>query len=95
MLDLTAAERAYFAEMRSLTTDAKGNEILRGLTLAETKFLLAHKRAWGPSSMMRRKASPDREARKRYLDLQRKHEVARFAAIGAEIEKRNTKPTQH
>ncbi len=41
MLKITDAERAYFDEMRCLTTDSEGREVLVGLTSEEINTYLA------------------------------------------------------
>jgi DNA-binding MarR family transcriptional regulator len=89
VLDLTDSQRAFYTEMRCLSTDAQGNEVLVGLTIEETEFYLQYIR------QRRDRNFHNPEARKRYLGLHDKHDIARLAVLYAEIEKRNTDPTEH
>lgn len=83
MIEFTEAERAYHREMRSLTTDAGGREILVGLTLEETEFYVSYSR---------RRSSGDRDRdpvnKSRFLELHEKHEWVRLQIIGAEVQAR-------
>lgn len=87
MFAFTDRERARLSEFRAITTDAQGREILVGLTLEETAFYMAHVRAAVTGQ-------PDRAGKKKYVELNKKHERARLQVLGAEIELRNDKPTR-
>lgn len=90
MLDLNDVERGYLTETRALSVNPAGEEVLVGLTVDETAFVLDHMRRFLMSER-----EHDRERKKRFLDLHNKHEAARFAVLAAEIEKRNDNPTEH
>jgi hypothetical protein len=79
-LQLSEAERIHFNEMRGLTTDLDGNEILRGLTVEESSELLS----------LRSDRLRDNNSRKRRIELHQKHEFARIAAVVAEVDARNS-----
>ena len=83
MLDITAGEREYLTEMRSLSIDARGNEILVGLNVEDSKVYLDYANARLLDQ------HPDDDARDRYLELHEKHERVRLAVIVAEAEARN------
>jgi hypothetical protein len=87
MFAFTDEERAQLSEFRAITTDEQGREVLVGLTLEETAFYMAH--------VKRRPIIPDREGRKRYIELDKKHELARLAVLGAEVQRRNENPPLH
>ena len=70
MFSFTDDERAYLTEMRAITTDAIGNEVLVGLTLEETAFYMDHARQFVTGERDHRNAD-------RYLELHEKHEAAR------------------
>jgi hypothetical protein len=88
MFSFTNDERAYLTEMRSITTDTNGNEILVGLTLEETAFYMGRARQFLTGDR-------DRHNADRYLELHDKHEAARFGVLGAEIYLRNENPPLH
>jgi hypothetical protein len=83
------SERAYLLEMRSLSTDAEGREVLVGLNFEETAFYMAHVRV----ALNHKRSADHEEQAERYLRLHDKHEVARFQVLGAENQKRVDKPT--
>jgi hypothetical protein len=83
MLDITAGEREYLTEMRSLGVDAQGNDILVGLNVEESKIYLDYGNARVHGH------HPDDDERDRYLELYEKHELVRRAIIVAEAESRN------
>jgi hypothetical protein len=74
MFAFTDEERATLTEFRAITRDERGREVLVGLTLEETAFYMAH--------VKQRRTLPNREAQKRYLELDKKHELARCRAGG-------------
>ncbi len=84
MFEFTDAESAYHREMRSLTVDAEGREVLVGLTVEETEFYVTY---------VRRRASGDRDRnpanKSRFLGLQQIHEWARLQVIDAEVQARS------
>lgn len=82
------ADRAFLAEMRAITTDSHGQEVLVGLSVEETAFYMnfAHQRTEGRG---------DSAATDRYLELHDKHERARLSVLGAENQLRNDKPVRH
>jgi len=88
MLKITDAERAYFDEMRCLTTDSEGREVLVGLTSEETNTYLAL------SGNLAAEAS-DPDGRNTYLALHDKHERARLEVLGAEHIVRTENPPRH
>lgn len=88
MYEFTDGERAYLAEMRALTTDVEGREVLVGLTAEETAVYMAHSRA-------RLAGKPFRAGSKKYLGLREKHERARLEVLGAEIFVRTETPQRH
>jgi hypothetical protein len=89
MATFTDSERALFTEWRAITLDAHGNEVLVGLTDDETKWYLDHKRPF-----LTPQRDHSHESKKKYLQLHEKHELARLAVIGGEIQLRNEKPTR-
>ncbi|RYG97873.1 MAG: hypothetical protein EON58_08670 [Alphaproteobacteria bacterium] len=88
MADFTDSERAYLMEMRMLTTDSSGQEILVGLTSEETNFYVNFSR-------LSRSGDEDPDDTERYLELNEKHERARFEVIGAEAQLRVEDPSRH
>jgi hypothetical protein len=88
MFAFTEEERARYRETCDLGTDAQGREILVGLTLEETAEVMERKRKFA-----RGVRDHDRKRKKRFLDLMKKHEAARLQVLGAEIQRRNEKPT--
>ena len=82
MLQLTESRRAYLAEMRALTTDAKGQEVLVGLDVEESVSYLAY-------AERKVAGNATRTERDRYLALHDKHELMRLAVLGAEIQLRD------
>jgi hypothetical protein len=86
---LTGERRAHLLEMRALTIDRQGNELLVGLTFEETDFYLDY----GTARLEGRHTTS--EEGNRYLALHDKHERARLAILGAEIQLRNDAPTRH
>lgn len=93
--------RAYMEELRKLTRDAEGREVLVGLSFEESEWYLAHvdARAGGPEARAERDAGKTFEEvdaeTDRYLALHEKHENARMAVLGAEYELRTAKPRRH
>lgn len=77
MTIFSAAERAHLIEMRAISTDSQGREVLVGLTFEETDFYMNYLRDKSDSSM-----------KQRYLKLYEKHESARLAVLIAEKELR-------
>lgn len=86
MFEFTESERASLKEMRALSTDGQGREVLIGLTLEETERYMAHSRAFLSKNR-------DRENRKIYLKLNEKHERARLEIIGTESFVSTNKPS--
>jgi hypothetical protein len=89
MAKLSDSQRAYLIEMRALTTDRGGNDVLVGLTPEETDFYLAY----GDGRINGEHRS--REDGKKYLFLHEKHERERLAVLGAERQARVEHPTKH
>ena len=81
-LQLSDAERHHLDENRGLTTDMDGNEIMRGLTAAESSEL------W----TLRRHRAYDSKSRHRRMELNARHEAARMSAVMAEIDARDAGP---
>ncbi len=69
----TNEERATLTAFRAITTDEQGREVLVGLTFEETAFYMARVRR-GPPTI------PDLVSQKQYLELDKKHELARLHA---------------
>jgi hypothetical protein len=69
----TNAERATLTALRAITTDEQGREVLVGLTFEETAFYMARVRR-GPPTL------PDLVGHQKYLELDKKHELARLQA---------------
>jgi hypothetical protein len=88
MFEFTDSERAYLIEMRAITTDAQGREVLVGLSLEETAVYMAHCRAFLTGDR-------DRDGRDAYLRLHDKHERARLEVIGTEHYVRTENPPRH
>ena len=78
-------EKSYLREMRALTTDSQGRDVLVGLSFEETEIYVNHSRA-----LLR--GDRDRESRDLYLQLHEKHERARLEVIGTEHYLRNENP---
>jgi len=81
-------ERASLTEMRAITTDSKGQELLVGLTEEETAFYMEHSRRFLSGNR-------DRKDKARYLELHEKHERVRLSVLGAEVYVRNKNPPRH
>lgn len=81
LLDLTDSERAFYKDMRGLSIDKDGNEVLLGLTQEESIFYIdcLHLRAANPDSARGRDFD-------RWVGLDEKHEYARFRMIAADAE---------
>lgn len=90
MLDLNDVERDYLIETRALSVNVDGEEVLVGLSVDETVFMPDHMKRF-----IMAERDHDRERKKRFLELRSNHELARFAVLAAEIEKRNDNPTEH
>lgn len=90
MTTFTDADRVYLNEMRALTTNSEGEEVLVGLTPQETKFFMefSNKRLSGSQ----RSSDEDRD---RYLNLNEKHEKERLSILAAENQLRNDNPQRH
>jgi hypothetical protein len=72
MCDCTETERLYLTEMRSLTRDEVGREVLVGLSDEESAALMAHRRRFSAENRL-----PDQAALWIWLELAQKHEYAR------------------
>lgn len=90
MLNLSEGDRAYMIEMRMLSTDQEGNEVMVGLTLDETLRMLEYNRRFLANERDRSES-----ARADYRALQQRHERARLQVLGAENELRNLKGKIH
>jgi hypothetical protein len=84
----TDSERTYLREMRALSTDAQGREVLVGLTFEETAFYVTYERD-------RIKDISRHDDGEKHLELHGKHERSRLSVLGAEIQLRNDKPPRH
>lgn len=94
-LELTEAERAFQTEMRGLSTDHDGNEILVGLTVEESTWYIEHNRQWLAERLDDSAPNKSREGRVRHRELHEKHERARFQILGAEHVLRTENPTRN
>ena len=84
----TESERIFLTEMRAITTDSQGQEVLVGLTMLETEFYLDYsRRGFGGADNL------GREDGARYLELCNKHECARLSILAAENQLRVDKLT--
>ena len=90
MFELSDSDREYFTEMRALTRDTQGREVLVGLTFEETVEYVTYSK-----SSMSGKTTYDPEARDHYLELHDKHQRARFQVLGAEHVLRTENPVRH
>ena len=88
MFEFTEAERAHKTEMRAITKDSQGREVLVGLTFDETAFYMSFSRKFLSGDQ-------DSEDSEVYLELHEKHEHARFEVIGAEHILRTENPPRH
>ncbi len=88
MFSFTEDERGYLTEMRAITTNAQGQEILVGLTLEETAFYMCHTHQESTGKY-------NHGSNEQYLTLHDKHEAARHGILGAEIYLRNESPSLH
>lgn len=86
MFEFTENERIYLKEMRAISTDAQGMEVLVGLTIEETAFYMARSRAFLSGNR-------HRDNRDKYLALHEKHERARLEVIGTEHYVRTENPS--
>ena len=82
---MTDERRAHLLEMRALSTDTAGNEILVGLTVEQSIYVLQY----GPDRLRGNRHTSDE--RDKYLVLHEKHEIARLQVLSAEIQLRNEK----
>ena len=87
MFTFTDDERASLGWMRGIAQDPQGRAVLVGLTLEETDFYITYRRKYLTPGRDR-----DREHQRRYLELHRKHEIARLEVLGREIHLRNESP---
>jgi len=85
MIEFSDSERKRHAEMRSLTTDEHGREVLVGLTVEETEFYVTYLRT-------RHSGKRTLSDRDRYLELRQKHEKARLQVLLAENQLRIENP---
>jgi hypothetical protein len=76
MIEFTDEERALLSEMRALTTDDEGREVLRGLTREETEFYVTYTRSHASGNRDRKPVT-----RARFQELYQKHERVRLQAI--------------
>jgi hypothetical protein len=81
-LQLNDAERKHLRDNRGLMTDTDGNEIMRGLTAAESSEL------W----TLRRDRAYDSKSRHRRMELNARHEAARMSAVMAESDAKDAGP---
>ncbi len=88
MLDLTVEEREELTLSGALAIDAAGQEILVGLTVEESMFLIEHRKRFLAGDR-------DYDSHKRSIELTIKHEASRLAVLGSKIQKRHKNPTFH
>ena len=89
MFIFTDDERASLGRMRGITRDLHGRAVLVGLTFEETDFYITYRRKFLTPQRDR-----DRENQRRYLELHRKHEIARLEVTAGEIRLRNESATR-
>lgn len=88
MADFTKEEYEHLMQMRAIAIDDVGRETLVGLTEAETLFYLSFSRILGGDNICSEQSAY-------YLELSERHERARLAVLGAEVELRALTPTRH
>lgn len=79
LLDLTDSERAFHIELRGLSIDPYGNEVLVGLTREESEFYVECLHLRAKDAALVRGETLDR-----WVGLDEKHEFSRFSLITAE-----------
>jgi len=84
MANIPSEYREYLTELRALSKDECGEDVLVGLTSEETEFYLAY-------SFGKKKG----ERSDHYLQLNDKHELARRDVLLAENEFRVGRPRRH
>jgi hypothetical protein len=77
-LKLTDDERSAKRSFQALSVDDEGNEVYVGLSREESEWMLDYERKYAPG----RTRSPERDEKKRHIELHEKHELARLRAIG-------------
>ena len=87
-MEFDAGERAFFTEMRSLSTDNAGNEIHVGLTVEESNELYVFTR---PGFSHR----GSEETLGRSIELRDRHELARRSVLMAEMLAQDDKSPRH
>lgn len=87
MAKFSDEEREILNNMRLLTRDSNGNEVLVGLTLEETDFYFNYKEGC--------KKGENPIGSDRYLELHQKHELSKQRVIFAEAEIRAKNPPRH
>lgn len=90
MFRFSDSEKVYLAELRAISTDEGGNEILVGLTLEETTWYMEYSRR-----SLTADSDHSSESADRYLQLHDKHELARLGVVGAEHQLRVDNPSRH
>jgi hypothetical protein len=90
MIELDPGEREFMTEMRKLSVNSQGEEILVGLTVEETHFCIA-----ASKRRMRSDSTPEPTERAAYAALMEKHEMARQQVLAAEHILRVSKPMRH
>jgi hypothetical protein len=95
MFTFTDEERIPLVMARALSKDEEGREVLVGLTLDETSFVMERRRRFLAAIGTGERDRRDPASRDRFRELSEKHEKARLAVIGAEIDLRNENPTRH
>jgi len=88
MFKFTDSERKYLTELRAISKDREGREVLVGLTLEETEFYIQFGRSIVPGEKKHEEAD-------RYLKLNQKHEQARMEVISTENLLRTDNITLH
>lgn len=78
----------YLTEMRAVTTDENGEQVLVGLSASETAEYFAYSEGRLNGTI----TGGDHELGARYLELHDKHEPARIQVICAEAERRVLNP---
>lgn len=84
----TDADRAFLTEIRAITTNSEGLEVLVGLTFEETEFYMKFTNQGSSESF-------SNEDTERYLELHEKHESARLGVLAGENQLRIDKPQLH
>lgn len=92
-LDLTEVQRASFSEQMALSTDARGHEIVVGLSREESEWFVVYNHRIGERG--RHEAFADRAEHERYWQLYEQHDRERRQVVLAANELQVDRPTRN